>query len=137
MTVREARIPMLQAAHETRRAAARAAAEEKLAKVNAEFEAAQGRVAAAMAAAGAPFVGTVEDNIICTQNWHLYCGCEHATRCHPGIISALGTQQHSCYHEQQTSCAAASTVRLTVGGAAHASLLWQHECCYLTSGRLL
>ena len=66
-SVTQARLPALQAEQEMRSAAAQQDAQRKLLALNAEFAATQGRVAAAMAAACAPFVGTVEDNIACAE----------------------------------------------------------------------
>lgn len=48
-----------------RKEEARAQAHKKLSEVNKEFERKQGRVAKAMTAATQPFIGTVEDNIMC------------------------------------------------------------------------
>lgn len=77
-SVRQERLPALQAAQQLRSATARADAQRKLHDVNAEFAAAQGRVAAAMAAACAPFVGTVEDNVACALPARLSC-CDAAS----------------------------------------------------------
>lgn len=50
---------------EQRKAAARAQAQKKLESINNEFEQSLSRVAGAMSAAMQPFVGTIEDNIMC------------------------------------------------------------------------
>jgi hypothetical protein len=64
-SVYQQRFMLLQAAAAERAATARMEAQAKLEKVNREFGEKQGRVADAMAAASSPFVGTVEDNIMC------------------------------------------------------------------------
>jgi hypothetical protein len=74
-SVHHQRIPQMQAELEARKAAARHTAKEKLEKVNAGFARDQGRIASAMEAASAPFIGTVDENIMCTLTWTgcLYC----------------------------------------------------------------
>lgn len=52
---------------EQRKAVARQKAKQKLDVINDEFERSLGRVAGAMSAAMQPFVGTIEDNIMCMQ----------------------------------------------------------------------
>jgi hypothetical protein len=55
----------MQADLEARKAEAQRTAREKLEKVNECFAQGQGRIASAMEAANAPFVGTVDENIMC------------------------------------------------------------------------
>jgi hypothetical protein len=69
--VKEQRLLGLLEATEKRKEAAREQAQRKLAAINEEFAAKQGRVAGAQQAAMQPFVGTVEDNIMCTHSLHV------------------------------------------------------------------
>lgn len=57
---------------EQRRAVAKQKAQQKLDSVNAGFEKSLGRVAGAMTVAMQPFVGTIEDNIMC-KYIQVYC----------------------------------------------------------------
>lgn len=63
--MRESRLVGMLEKQQQRKEVAREEAHKKLNSVNEEFGKSQGRVANAMAAAMQPFVGTVEDNIMC------------------------------------------------------------------------
>lgn len=63
--VRENRLVDMLEKQQQRKEIAHEEAQKKLSSMNEEFTKKQGRVANAMAAATQPFIGTVEDNIMC------------------------------------------------------------------------
>ena len=80
-SVKESRLLHMQAETEARKLVARHAAQEKLERVNSAFAQAQGRVAGAMEAARSPFVGTVDENIMCMSRNCTCCNLWRAGLC--------------------------------------------------------
>lgn len=103
--MKESRLVEMLEKQQQRKEIAREEAHKKLNSVNEQFTKKQGRVANAMAAAMQPFVGTVEDNIMCMalphaqpfcqEPWQLTCRCLTSWRMN-GVL---------CTAEVKASCA--------------------------------
>jgi hypothetical protein len=74
--VKEKRLLTMLEKQEQRKQIAREEAQKKLESVNEEFAKKQGRVANSMALAMQPFVGTVEDNIMCMLQFQQHASCQ-------------------------------------------------------------
>lgn len=90
--VKQERFLSMLEAREERKAAARQKARQKLDAINDDFQKSLGRVAGSMSTAMQPFVGTIEDNIMCMYIHLTSC----IVSCHAGSPPALFPRQHSC-----------------------------------------